>query len=119
MCVCFAPAASSRQASQTSRWCQKRRTLFIEDRMIAFTRTEYKLLLPLHSGEPITYADLASSAYGYLLDLKVRTMMDKHIDRIRGKLRGSGIYIYCILGYGYVLLPEIVEAQKKEHLVLV
>jgi DNA-binding response OmpR family regulator len=45
-------------------------------------------------------------AYQYKVDSRVRTMMDKHIDRIRSKLRGTGIYIYCVLGYGYLLLPD-------------
>jgi DNA-binding response OmpR family regulator len=93
---------------QKIQWCQQRRALLIDNRTISFTRTEYLLFAPLRSGKPITYTDLASSAYGCQLDTKVRVMMDKHIDRIRGKLRGSGVYIYCILGYGYVLLPETI-----------
>ncbi len=89
------------------RWSHSDRAIVVKNRSIEFTRTEFSLLAPLCSGRPVTYADLATRAYGYLVDAKVRAMMDKHIDRIRGKLRGSGIYVYCILGYGYVLLPEV------------
>ena len=88
-------------------WCPERRTLVIKRRMIKLTPTEYQLLNPLRCGHPVTYTRLASSVYGCSVDSKVRTMMDKHIDRIRGKLRGSGMYIYCVLGYGYVLLSEL------------
>jgi DNA-binding response OmpR family regulator len=99
--------------AQKLQWCQQRRALLIDNRAIAFTRTEHLLFAPLHSGKPVTYADLANSAYGCQLDPKVRVMMDKHIDRIRGKLRGSGVYIYCVLGYGYVLLPEMVSPDDE------
>jgi DNA-binding response OmpR family regulator len=75
--------------------------------LIPLTITEYRLLFPLRSGTPVTYADLAWMAYQYKCDSRVRTMMDKHIDRIRGKLRGTGVYVYCVLGYGYLLLPEL------------
>ena len=74
--------------------------------IIKLTPTEYRLLLPLRSGTPVTYANLAWVAYQYKVDDKVRLLMDKHIDRIRGKLRGTGIYVYCVMGYGYLLLPE-------------
>lgn len=88
-------------------WRHERRIIVIKERIIKLTRTEYQLLYPLRNGLPITYADLSAQVYGCLVTPKVRMMMDKHIDRIRGKLRGSGIYIYCVLGYGYVLLSEI------------
>ena len=75
--------------------------------MIVLTATEYRLLYPLRYGTPVTYENLALLTYNYSFDKKVGVMMDKHIDRIRKKLRGTGIYIYCVLGYGYVLLPEV------------
>lgn len=94
--------------SDDIQWRNEHRTVLIKDRIVSLTPTEYQLLFPLRSGVPITYADLAMSVYGCLVDEKVRTMMDKHIDRIRGKLRGSSVYVYCVLGYGYVLLPELI-----------
>lgn len=83
----------------------QRRTVRVQNRTIELTRTEYQFFSPLLTGIPVTYTDLAMDVYRCDVDAKVRLMMDKHVDRIRGKLRGSGIYIYCILGYGYVLLP--------------
>ncbi|MBO0779824.1 MAG: hypothetical protein J2P37_13455 [Ktedonobacteraceae bacterium] len=88
------------------RWDSEQHTILVGDITISLTPTEYRLLFPLRGGMPVTYADLAMLAYNYTVDEKVRTMMDKHIDRIRGKLRGSGVYVYCVLGYGYMLLPE-------------
>jgi DNA-binding response OmpR family regulator len=99
-------AAPQHLNSQEITWSEKHRTLVIGKRAIDLTRTEYRLLFPLRSGKPVSYAGLADIVYKCQFDLNVRTMLDKHIDRIRGKLRGSGVYIYCILGYGYVLLPE-------------
>lgn len=91
------------------RWDTDQHFIRIERLTITLTATEFRLLFPLRHGTPVTYADLAWMAYNYTVDDKVRTMMDKHIDRIRGKLRGSGVYVYCVLGYGYLLLPELVS----------
>ena len=82
------------------------RTITIGDVTIALTSTQYRFIFPLLYGVPVTYADLARIVYGCVVDEKVRMMMDKHIDRIRGKLRGTGVYIYCVLNYGYLLFEE-------------
>jgi DNA-binding response OmpR family regulator len=89
------------------RWYGERHSIIIQGRIIKLTATEYQLLFPLRLGTPVTYAELALAVYGCPLDEKVRLMMDKHVDRMRAKLRGMGLYIYCVLNYGYVLLPEI------------
>src|SRR5579859_1805549 len=87
-------------------WNTERHSIKIGCTVIKLTPTEYRLLLPLRSGTPVTFADLAWMAYQYKVDDKLRKVMDKHIDRIRSKLRVTGIYVYCVLGYGYLLLPE-------------
>ena len=88
-------------------WDTQHHTIMIGRATIGLTATEYRLLFPLRHGTAVTYADLVWMAYQYQLDEKVRVMIDKHIDRIRGKLRGSGLYIYCVVGYGYLLFPEL------------
>lgn len=88
------------------------RSITIGDVTIALTPTQYRLLFPLRYGVPVTYARLACLVYGCAVDENVRMMMDKHIDRIRGKLRGTGVYIYCVLGYGYLLFDENVPEEK-------
>ena|SRR5436309_11857829 len=87
-------------------WNSEHHSIKAGQNIVELTNTEYRLLFPLRSGNPVTYANLAWMAYQYKVDSRVRTMMDKHIDRIRAKLRGTGIYIYCVLGYGYLLLPN-------------
>src|SRR2546423_8979833 len=93
-------------------WNSEQRTITIGDVTVTLTPTQYRLLFPLRYGTPVTYADLARMAYDCAVDEKVRMMMDKHIDRIRGKLRGTGVYVYCVLGYGYLLFDEILPEEE-------
>ncbi len=92
-------------------WHNERHAITIQNTTVTLTTTEYRLLFPLRYGRPVSYTDLAFFVYNCSVDEKVRTMMDKHIDRIRGKLRGTGIYVYCVLNYGYLLLPELVASE--------
>lgn len=87
------------------RWNAQRRIIVVGHTVIGLTPSEYRLLYPLRHGEPVTYASLARTAYNYAVDENVRMMMDKHIDNIRSKICEVGIYIYCVLNYGYILLP--------------
>jgi DNA-binding response OmpR family regulator len=107
-------AAGARQEEQVVcvndiQWKVEQRAIVIGDIVVTLTPTQYRLLYPLRCGVPVTYADLAQIVYNCAIDEKVRMMIDKHIDRVRNKLRGTGVYIYCVLGYGYMLLDEIVE----------
>ena len=90
----------------TIHWCPSQRALYAEPWSVRFTPTEYRLLFPLRHGYPMSYAQLAMMVYNCSIDAKVREMMDKHMDHIRGKLEGVGLYVYCVFGYGYVLLPS-------------
>ncbi len=92
-------------------WDDERHVLRIARTSVTFTKMEYRMLSSLRDGRPVSYVILARLMYGRELDGKVRTMMDKLIDRIRGKLRGTGVYVYCVLGYGYFLLPEILSLK--------
>jgi len=96
------------------KWNIEHHNVLIKNRIIALTRTEFQLLYPLRDALPVTYADLAFLVYKCSMDGKVRVMLDKHIDRIRGKLRGTGMYIYCVLGYGYMLFPENWADERTE-----
>ena len=95
-------------------WNTEQHCIKIERTIIVLTKTEYKLLFTLRHGSPVTYVNLAWQVYDYKMmgiDAKMRLTMDKHIDRVRGKLRGTGIYVYCVLGYGYLLLPEMLPDE--------
>ena len=98
-------------------WNNEQHSIMIGNTTVMLTATEYRLLYPLRAGVAITYRNLALAAYNYTVDEKVRIMMDKHIDRIRSKLRGTGIYIYCVLSYGYLLLPELTEDDTPGNVV--
>jgi DNA-binding response OmpR family regulator len=87
-------------------WNTPRHALIIQGVTIKLTKTEYRLLSPFRDGSPLTYEELACLAYNCPADKYTRMMIDKHIDRIRSKLRHSGMYVYCILDYGYLLLYE-------------
>jgi DNA-binding response OmpR family regulator len=87
-------------------WNDQRRMITIGHKIIALTQSEYRLLSPLRYGLPVPYTHLTLALYKRAPNEKIRGFMDKHIERIRGKLKGSGFYIYCVLGYGYLLLPE-------------
>jgi DNA-binding response OmpR family regulator len=96
-------------------WNTERRTMAIREVTVTLTPTEYHILFPLRYGIPITYADLARTVYNCAVDEKVRVMMDKHIDRIRGKLRGTGVYVYCVLTYGYLLFNESFLEEEEQY----
>jgi DNA-binding response OmpR family regulator len=88
-------------------WDAVRRSITVNGIIILLTATQYDILAVLRNGEPVKYTDLARIVYHCTFDEQAHTMIDKHVDRIRSKLRGSGIYIYCVFNYGYILLPEV------------
>jgi DNA-binding response OmpR family regulator len=83
------------------------RELFIEHPdvrfTIKFTPSEYRLLLALVPGKPLSDQQLLGSLP---LDRGTREHLDKHLDNVKAKLRsmGVGITIGRISGYGYILL---------------
>jgi DNA-binding response OmpR family regulator len=109
-CEYVVQSGTRRQSTNISdiRWDAEHRTIIIGNVTVTLTPIQYRLLFPLRQGVAVTYADLAHVVYHCNVDEKVRTMMDKHIDRVRRKLRGTGVYIYCVMGYGYLLLDELV-----------
>lgn len=79
------------------------RTLIVDNSVVQFTPTEYRLLLPLVQGQPLSDTDLAQAAFSRSIDSLVRESLDKHIDKIRGKLEPLGLSIYRLRRYGYIL----------------
>jgi hypothetical protein len=83
------------------------RALFIEHPdvrfTIKFTPSEYRLLLALIPGKPLSDQQLLGSLP---LDRGTREHLDKHLDNVKAKLRsmGVGITIGRISCYGYILL---------------
>ena len=79
------------------------RTLVVDNQVVQFTPTEYRLLLPLLQGQPLSDTELAQAAFSRGIDTLVRESLDKHIDKIRGKLEPVGLSIYRLRRYGYLL----------------
>lgn len=80
------------------------RILVVDSLIIKFTPTEYRLLLPLLNERVVADAVLAREAFFCELDRHVQKNLDKHIDRIRHKLRLVGFGVHRISKYGYILL---------------
>lgn len=96
-------------------WNNEQRSIQVGQTIIGLTPTEYRILFTLRHGTPANYLSMAWHVYqDRMMDEKARLTMDKHVERIRGKLRGTGIYLYCVLGYGYLLLPETIT-DEIEH----
>jgi len=79
------------------------RTLVVDNQVVQFTPTEYRLLIPLLQGQPLSDTELAQAAFSRGFDTLVRKSLDKHIDNIRGKIELLGLSIYRLRRYGDVL----------------
>jgi DNA-binding response OmpR family regulator len=79
------------------------RTLIVDNQIVQFTPTECRLLLPLLQGQPLSDTELAQAAFSRGMDSLVRESLDKHIDKIRGKLEPVGLSVYRLRRYGYIL----------------
>ena len=86
--------------------CDPSRVILIDDTLIQFTPTEYRLLAPLLQGGPVADSDLAQEAYSCQEVSLVRENLDKHFDKIRYKLRAAGLNVHRVAKYGYILLDS-------------
>ena len=79
-----------------------RHSVFIKDRPISLTSTEFKLLVELASkrGRVQTRQTLLDSVWGYNCEGYDRTV-DTHIRRLREKLGDMAEYIETLRGFGY------------------
>ena len=83
--------------------CDPRRTVVIDSTIVSFSPTEYKLLLPLLSGQSIKDEDLINEAFGLSVEQWNRDNLSKYIDKLRSKLRPAGLNVLRLTKYGYVL----------------
>ncbi len=87
-------------------WQEDQHCIQIGEQKLYFTKTEYNILSALRYGTAITYKQLTLHVYQRIFDDTTRVTIEKHIATIRTKLQGTGFYVYCVSGYGYLLLPE-------------
>lgn len=80
------------------------RILVIDNRLVKFTAMEYRFILPLLDEQAVSDTELAHKVFSNKLEMWMQENIDKHVDKIRTKLRSSGINVYRIIKYGYILL---------------
>ncbi|HEV2236612.1 MAG TPA: winged helix-turn-helix domain-containing protein [Ktedonobacterales bacterium] len=99
----FAPYLGSHHTITTY---DEHRLLLIDGNPVRFTPLEYRLIRLLldHAGIPVPFDDLTRAAFQQDADLSTRRALDKHIDRLRSKLRPVGLTLAHVSRYGYVLL---------------
>lgn len=89
------------------------RTLIVNNLVAQFTPTEYRLLLPLLQAPPLSDTILAQIAFSREIDSLVRESLDKHMDKIRGKLQPLGRSVYKLRGYGYIIFVSPDYPMRK------
>ena len=82
------------------------RVLAIDSMVMKFSPIEYRLIKLLLERQPVPILDekLMQAGFSCEMNSSARENLDKHIDKIRSKLRPSGLNIHRVTGYGYVLL---------------
>lgn len=82
------------------------RVLVVDGYPVRFSPLEYRVMHALldQIQIPVPFATLAQAAFALDADTLTRRALDKHIDRIRSKLRPCGLTVLSVKTYGYVLL---------------
>ncbi len=90
------------------------RAVLIDKAEIRFSSAEYRLLLPLLEGRPVSDDELISKLFPSHTDTGIdddfwgRETIDRHMDRIRRKFRQHQVRmaIRRISTFGYILIPH-------------
>ncbi len=83
------------------------RILVIDSFLVKFTPTQYRLLMPLLSGNVVSDEDLLREALLGSGDIAADGYnLDRHISKMRSRLQPSGLTIYRVTQYGYILLAD-------------
>jgi DNA-binding response OmpR family regulator len=85
--------------------------VIIENRILRFSPTEYKLVLLLLINGIVTEATLLEGLSLQQMDNGAPKLISKYMNRVRSKVKAHGLQINRIHGYGYILLPS----QSEEH----
>lgn len=110
----IAPQAQETPEPAPVRLYQEQRVLAIGGAPVRLTPLEYRLmtLLARRPGAPISFDALSRAAFDRNADSEARQALEKHMDRLRSKLRPYGATLPCVMGYGYLLL--ICAAHESE-----
>ncbi len=87
------------------------RTLLVDGRSLKCTPTEYRLLLRLLEGHPVSDKELIAVLFNDQADIDfwARETLSRHLENVRRKLRKRRIplSIRRISSFGYILLPDL------------
>lgn len=84
------------------------RLLFVETHVIKLTPTEYTIVQCLLDERVVSDDTLAAKALNNQGDITraTRDTLEKHITNLRSKIYPSGLIIYRVHNYGYILAGE-------------
>ncbi len=102
----IAPQAQGTPLPAPVRLYHEQRVLVIGGAPVRLTPLEYRLmaLLARWPGAPVSFDALTRAAFERDADPEARQALEKHMDRLRSKLRPYGATLPCVMGYGYLLL---------------
>ena len=91
------------------------RTLVIGERAVRFTPLEYRLmrLFLARVGELVLYDDLTRAIFERSDSPASRAALEKHLDRIRSKVRTVGLDLPGVTNYGCLLLWNTVRRSSR------
>lgn len=92
------------------------RTLVIDEQAVRFTPLEYRLvhLLVDHLGRLVTYDELTQAGFGSPDSAASRAALEKHLDRIRSKVRSVGLDLPGVTNYGCLLIWSAVRHSSRQ-----
>ncbi len=86
------------------------RTLLVDNKALKFTPTEYRLLLRLLEGNPVSDQELIAILFKNWADhdFWARETLSRHLENVRRKLRKRHVKLSIrrISAFGYILLPD-------------
>jgi len=72
--------------------------------LLAFSPTEYKLFIPLLSGQSAKDETLVNTALGYNIEMWNRRNLGKYVEKLRSKSRPARLDVHRVTGHGYILI---------------
>jgi DNA-binding response OmpR family regulator len=97
-------------------------TVIVDNCLLRFTPTEYKLVRLLLTDSVVPEASLFAALSLQKTDKTAAKLLTKYINKIRGKLAAHGVCLSRVHGYGYMLLPNqeedlsLLEAIQSENM---
>lgn len=80
--------------------------VIVENRILHFSPTEYKLVHLLLIHHIVTETALLDNLSLQQTDYGASKLISKYMNRVRSKVKAHGLQINRIYGYGYIILPS-------------